>query len=323
MPVDLASLSCPSCGSYAHPFLEACPACGVARSSRFDDAMARPDQGFGALLEDPHITRQVREVVLRYSLRLNSASTAAEIHAGLATVAGSLQYRVRATGPVAAASERGRLDLVDESVAIREMSSSRDLLRVPFAMILAAAHAQEDGPRPGAWAGLAFRGTVEAETTQPIDGNFVMAFAAENGGLGRLALANQRGLLAAKARPDHFAIVARWLGVIAAAAAEARWTAVGARLHAVELGLAAAPPTDTPGDDAGPAAPDGGLREPGAGESGRGESGRGEPGRGEPGAPSGAASVKEALQVLEELRAAGLVSDTEYAMKRSEILDRL
>jgi hypothetical protein len=307
MPADLDSLSCPSCGSYAHPFLEACPACGVARSSRYDEALATPDLGFGALLEDPHFTRQVREVVLRYSLRLNSASTVSEIHAGLATVAGSLQYRVRATGPVPVASERSRIELVDEGVAFRELSSSRDLLRLPFATILAAAHAQKDGPRADAWAGLAFGGTVEAETTPPIDGDFVMAFAAETGELGRLALANQRGLFAAKARPDHFAIVARWMGILAAAAAEARWTAVGARRHAVELGLAAYTADDAPGAGAGSAAPDGDLRSAGGGT----------------GAPGAATSVKDALQVLEELRAAGLVSDAEYAAKRGEILDRL
>jgi len=70
-----------------------------------------------------------------------------------------------------------------------------------------------------------------------------------------------------------------------------------------------AAPADVPhGGDAGPATPAVGLR--GAGD-------------GEPGAPGGAASVKEALHVLEELRAAGLVSDAEYAAKRSEILDRL
>jgi hypothetical protein len=33
--------------------------------------------------------------------------------------------------------------------------------------------------------------------------------------------------------------------------------------------------------------------------------------------------VAEALRVLEELRAAGLVSDDEYAAKRREILDRI
>lgn len=84
--------------------------------------------------------------------------------------------------------------------------------------------------------------------------------------------------------------------------------AVGPRRYAVQLGLVAAPADVPHGGDAGPATPAVGLR--GAGD-------------GEPGAPGGAASVKEALHVLEELRAAGLVSDAEYAAKRSEILDRL
>ncbi len=67
---------------------------------------------------------------------------------------------------------------------------------------------------------------------------------------------------------------------------------MGPRRHAQELGLAAAPPGGWPAADA---------DAPGAGP----------------------ASVADALRLLEDLRAAGLVSDGEYAAKRREILDRI
>jgi len=104
----------------------------------------------------------------------------------------------------------------------------------------------------------------------------------------RLTVANRRGLLASRARDDHFEALAQWLGVLAAAAAERRWTEVGLPAYLAELGPAAG----------GPAAP---VAPPVA-------------------APS---SIQATLVELEGLRAAGLVAEDEYAAKRREILARL
>jgi len=100
-------------------------------------------------------------------------------------------------------------------------------------------------------------------------------------------VANRRGLLASRARDDHFEALAQWLGVLAAAAAERRWTEVGLPAYLAELGPAAGGPAESP-------------------------------------PPVGASSsIQATLVELEGLRAAGLVAEDEYAAKRREILARL
>jgi hypothetical protein len=117
----------------------------------------------------------------------------------------------------------------------------------------------------------------------------------------RLTAANRRGFLAPKARDDHYRDLARWLGVLAAAAAERRWTEIGLPAYLVELGLAAGDPAGGPTtgsvDEAAPTA-----ERPAAGS------------------PS---SIQSSLVELEQLRVAGLLADGEYAEKRREILARL
>ena len=104
-------------------------------------------------------------------------------------------------------------------------------------------------------------------------------------------MANRRGLLASRARDDHFEALAQWLGVLAAAAAERRWTEVGLPAYLAELG-------------------------PAAGGTAAG---------GTAGSPLVAApsSIQATLVELEGLRAAGLVAEDEYVAKRREILARL
>jgi hypothetical protein len=114
-----------------------------------------------------------------------------------------------------------------------------------------------------------------------------------------LAVSNRRSLLAAKARDEHFANLARWLGVLAAAAAEQRWTEVGLPAYLAELGPAAW----------GPAGPPSALADAIA-----------DPGSLPAAAPS---SVRARLVELESLRAAGLIAGDEYADKRREILASL
>jgi hypothetical protein len=115
-----------------------------------------------------------------------------------------------------------------------------------------------------------------------------------------LAVSNRRGLLAAKARDEHFANLARWLGVLAAAAAERRWAEVGLPAYLAELGPAAWGPAGPPSALADAIADPGSL--PAAA------------------APS---SVQARLVELESLRAAGLIAGDEYADKRREILASL
>jgi len=290
MHADPAELFCRGCASYAHPFLEACPVCGAERESRYEAATAAPDLGLAALPSDPRVGREVAEVVLRYSLRIHSSSATGDLIQGLGMVAGALSYRFRVGGDPAAGSDAGHLEIGEVDLVVRERSPARERVRVPLDAILAVSPAVR-GRRADAWSGLVFEDRRERTSLPSLDGDLVVAHAVSTG-LARIALANRRGLLAARARPDHYAILARWIGFAAAGAAERRWTAVGTRRHAYELGLVTAPP--------------GGWPAPVAEASATGPS-----------------SVADALRLLEELRAAGLVSDGEYAAKRREILGRI
>ncbi|MFH0751484.1 MAG: SHOCT domain-containing protein [Chloroflexota bacterium] len=286
----LGEVLCRSCASYAHPFLGACPVCGMERASLYEAAAAAPDQGLAALELDPRVRREVAEVVLRYSLKVIGSSGAAGLREGFDIVADALAYRVRVAGDPGAGSDRGHLEVGEADLVVSERSPARERVRVPLDAILAASPAVR-GRRADAWSGLAFEDRLERTSPPSLDGDLVVAHATPTG-LARIALANRAGLLAARARPDHYTILARWVGIAAAAAAERRWTAVGPLRHAHELGLAAAPPGGWPAPV--------------------------------PDAPgTGTAPVADALRLLEELRAAGLLSDGEYAAKRREILDRI
>ncbi len=125
-------------------------------------------------------------------------------------------------------------------------------------------------------------------------------------GAAPLVIRGRGGLLASKPRPDHYLVLERWLAPAAAAAAERRWTAVGAAAHAAEIGVVA---TDEPdGPEPGPALAGVAPVAP-------------QPGSASVAPPAG--SVADALRALEQLRDDGLVSDDEYALKRREILARL
>ena len=295
------TLSCGACGSYVHPFLGACPACGMARRSRYEDALAAPDLGLRASLADPLVIEGVRQVVLRYTMKLNREPEAAPVRAGLAIVANSLAYRVPAAGTSAASSEAGHLDLIEDVVVVREHNPSREIHRVRLDAILAIGYAARGQRRADAWAGLVFDGRPEQASPPSLDGDLVVTHAGDTG-LARFALANRRGIFVASARADHFEIVTRWLGMLAGAAAEERWMAVGPLRYAVQLGLVAGVADETPSAAAEPAA---------AARAGM-----------EPPVPV-TTSLRDALETLEQLRAARLVTEDEYAAKRREILARL
>jgi hypothetical protein len=218
---DLGAIICAGCGSYAHPFLEACPVCGAERPSIYDAATAAPDQGFVALPSDPRIAREVAEVVLRYSLKFNASPGTADLQQGLGTVGDALAYRVRVDDDPAAGSDRAHLEVGEADLVVGERNPARERERVPLAAILAVSAAVR-GRRADTWTGLAFEGRHERTSKPPLEGHLVVTHATP-AGLGRLALGNRTGLLAARARADHWTILVRWVGIMAAAAAERRW----------------------------------------------------------------------------------------------------
>jgi hypothetical protein len=294
MAAPVESLFCEACASYAHPFLEACPACGIPRRSRFEDALATARLGFRALLAEPHVTGAVREAVLRYSIKLSGSSTASEVRDGFGVVADSLPYSVQLVGAHPATSGRAHLELAADDLVIRERNPSREVGRVPLGGILAVQPPGTGGRSAGGWLGIVAFGRPVPDDLPAVAGDLVVTFGGP--ALGRLAVSNRRGFAVPRARPDHYALTARWLGYIAAAAAEDRWCAIGPAAHAAEILLHPPGSWPAPGlpDTGSPAAPQ--VRPP---------------------------SLADSLAALEELLARGLVSQDEYTRKRNEILARL
>jgi hypothetical protein len=287
---DPDELFCQGCTSYVHPFLDACPVCGIERDALYAAATAVPDQGLASLPSNPRVTRDVSEVVLRYFLKLNSATPTENLRQGLDSVADALPYRTRVGGDPAAGVDHGRVEIGEADLVVREQSPARERARIPLEALLSVSPEVKDR-RADAWAGLAFGELRTAASLPPLDGDLVITHASP-AGIARVSLANPKGLLAPRARPDHFVILARWLGIVAAVEAERRWIAVGPARYAYELGLT----TEQP--EGGPVAADAAP-------------------------PAGQPTVVGAMRALEELRTAGLVTDDEYAAKRQEILDRI
>ncbi len=107
-------------------------------------------------------------------------------------------------------------------------------------------------------------------------------------GAASFSIANPSGFFAARARPDHYEELARWIGLFAIAHAEARWQEIGVAAYAAELGLTPAAVLD--------------VRSAGARTQPAGNSQPRRP------YPEPRSTAREALLQLEELRAGGLVT---------------
>jgi hypothetical protein len=320
MQLVAEDILCPSCAGYVHPFLDGCPACGTRRTSRYGMVAAGLGATIGAaaLVVDDATRRAAHFVVLRYSLRSGSVAAMPDLAEGFGVVAGSLTYRAAAAaeGPMPALplgqgdADNVSLGLIEGAIAIRAVPSARTFAEIPLESVLAATPIAKRVPPAAAWAGASLGSRHVAERRLLADADLLVTFAGA-GTWGQLAVANRRGMFAPHARSDHFTILSRWIGILAAAAAEARWQAAGPAAYAAELCLG-----DRPDERA-----DGGGHAGGLGaDAGQGARA---PGPGGEGVGSGPIGVRGALEQLEELRRAGLISDAEYVAKRSEILSRL
>jgi hypothetical protein len=287
MWLTLDELRCSACNAFVHPLLDACPSCGTARASRRLEAASGPI-GAVRLVEAPEIERIAYHITVRYTMKVNSlggGSFDPNPVSAVALLAAALTYRM--TGDAVPTTENASLSLRDGAVLAQVRPSGALLAEVPLPSIAGAA---------------AGHGEITLYYAQPPGTRVARALAAGGpAGLLQLTAANRRGLLASRARDDHYWNLARLLGPLAAAAAERRWTEIGLPAYLVELGLAAGDPAGgrTTGsvDEATPTA-----ERPAAGS------------------PS---SIESSLVELEQLRAAGLLADGEYAEKRREILARL
>jgi hypothetical protein len=291
MSLTLDDLRCPRCGAFVHPLLDACPACGAARPTWRPEAAAGPI-GAVRLAEAPETQRFAQNLSTRYTMKVNtmggSAADATLVDA-VAYLADALTYRI--AGDAVPTTDNASLALREGTLIAQGRPSGTLLAEIPLPAIVGTATRHGEitvhyaaGPTAGAAGGPA--GSSGA------------------GGPLRLTVANRRGLLASRARDDHFEALAQWLGVLAAAAAERRWTDVGLRAYLAELGPAAGGPAGSAGSPA--VTGDAQLGVPGA-----------------PPVAASSSSVQATLVELEGLRAAGLVAEDEYAEKRREILARL
>ena len=300
MWLTLDDLRCPACGAFVHPLLDACPSCGAARPSRREEAAGGPI-GAVRLAEAPETLRLAQNLTLRYTIKVNAIGHSepdATLLSAVAHLAEALTYRI--SGDAVPTSEDARLVLRDGTVLAQGRPSGSLVAEIPLSVIVGSASRHGEVTLHYAAGSTPARAAGVAGLPAPA-------------GPQRLTVSNRRGLLASKARDEHFENLARWLGVLAAAAAERRWMEVGLPAYLAELGPAAGGPvasaaaTSSGIGDTGPSSADGPI-----------EASSGPPAR-EP-AP---ASVQASLVELESLRSAGLVADDEYALKRQEILARL
>jgi hypothetical protein len=231
------------------------------------------------LAEAPETLRLAQNLTLRYTIKVNAIGRSepdATLLSAVAHLAEALTYRM--SGDAVQTTEDARLVLQDGVVLAQGRPSGSLVAEVPLSVIVGSASRH----------GEVTLHYAEGSTPARADG--VAGLPAPTS-LHRLTVSNRRGLLASKARDEHFENLARWLGVLATAAAERRWIEIGLPAYLAELGPAAGGPVA--------ALPRSSLAEP---------------------APS---SVQARLVELESLRTAGLVADDEYAQKRQEILARL
>ncbi len=302
MATGLEDLFCARCGSYVHSFLDRCPACGTARTSLFEAAVAGEDIAPSIVSEE---VIAAAGIAMRRNMLTSRGrgvgSTALPVDAGYGLdladlfnqIASVIKYRV--TGPGRDSPRDVRLRVDGDGLRLEDMKTAANVRALSLDHVLSTIAVARAGRRLPGWAGVSLAdGAVALGRLPDVVGDLVVIHVGPQAP-SAIGIGNRSGLFASIARPDHYEELARWLGVAAAVAAGRRVAEVGAVAYASELGLRT--PADRP--------------------TGR----RGDTPTVEPRLPRN--STAAALRDLEELRAGGLVTDDEYARKRREILDRL
>ena len=314
MTMTEADLFCPTCQGYVHVFLERCPACGSARGSRVAGARSDPALGLVAVADDPLLRRKLTHLIDGYALtapRLDlphktgfegKGGPDLTIAEGGALLVKLLVMRGYGVPPRPSEPAEVRLVLAGEEIRVQDAGGGQVGVRIPLAGVLSIVAPPRSGlPR---WVGIQYGGVATLRTPSIPVGSLLVTYAADRA-FGQVSVQNRPGMFYSKARADYYTNVRRWLGLAAGDAAERRWTAVGLSRYLAEIGLGPAvteepatvaplPETAAPAETAVAA-----------------------------GAAAARSSTRAALEELEELRSAGLVSEDEYRRKRTEILDRL
>jgi hypothetical protein len=309
--VTLADLTCETCGSYVHPFLDRCPGCDARRRSYYEALLADPTLDTHALAGDPAVVQAAAESLRRATLTStrrglgSRQATRPDLEsAGVVDAAAmidyacdGLTYRLRGVAEAQAAPIDGAIRAAPDALVLSTARGHRTLAGVPAWSILGACPRSAVNRRSPDWNGVSFRGSPVPAVAGVARGDLLVIHASGQG-IAAFSLANPSGLFATRATPAHYEEVARWIGLFSITAAEARWHARGVAPYAGELGLL----------------PDAGRESVLPGKEGSPPQGSASP---------PARTVREALAELEGLRAGGLVTDAEYDQKRREILRRL
>jgi hypothetical protein len=307
MTTGTDALFCSVCSGYVHPFLEACPTCGAPHASRYDEALRGEALGLASLPGDPDLRSKAvlraRNNTLVTNRRFPMMSGGPEVETDeqadlpelLNEVTGAFQYRmwlpaVEGAGPDAGASPGPRMG--SDPMARRPEPFEARLMTEDDRLLVKPMSGHE--PIEFALATVrsvgTVRGTPGIPATQPPRGAEVVLTAATPEGMRLLCIGNPGSLFATKARSDHFGILAWWLGVVAGVSAERRWMALGPARHAVELGLRV-----------------GTSDEPVEGTTG----------------PAGTDALGPAIEALDRLRDAGVLTPTEYEAKLRDLRSRV
>ena len=308
MTTGTDALFCSVCSGYVHPFLDVCPTCGAPHVSRYDEARRGESLGLASLPGDPDLrsraTVRTRNNSLVNNRRFPMMSGSPEVERDeqadlpelLNDVTGAFQYRMW-LGAVHGTADAGPSPRPGsgsdpsarplEPFEARLLTEDDRLLVKPMGggdpIEFALATIRSVGT---------VRGTPATPPMQPPRGAEVVLTASTPEGQRLLSIGNPGSLFATKARSDHFGILGWWLGVTAGVTAERRWMAVGPARHAAELGLRAA----------------------GSGESDA-------PVAGTPG-PAGTDALGPAIEALDRLRDAGVLTPTEYEAKLRDLRSR-
>ena len=229
MWLSLDDLRCGSCDAFVHPLLDRCPACGGTHVSRRPEAAAGPI-GAVRLAEAPETQRVASNLTTRYTMKVNavgSSAVDATLVDAVAHLADALSYRV--SGDAISNADDASVSLRDGELVIQRRPSATLLGRIPIRSIVASAARHREVTLYYAAGG-----------PDPADGPIGAPMPA---GPARITIGNRAGLLAPRARDDHYRSLACWLGVLAAADGERRWTEVGLPGYLAELGLAAGDPS--------------------------------------------------------------------------------
>ena len=315
MRLALADLLCQSCGGYVHPFFDRCPACGAPRPSRYGELLDGSDLGAASMAADPALTKAATDSIRRATTLLALRGMGSRAGLGVDPeveesvdaaqmidfVGGRMTYRVFGLLDDPATPIGAGIHVAAGALVLNATHGGRTLASVPAPTILGAfaGSSKTRGTLP--WDGTWMDGARMPTAPGVPPGDLLVIHAADRVACA-FSIANPSGIFGTRARVDHYEELARWIGLLAITHSEARWQEIGVAPYAAELGLVPAARLDV--------------------ASGRADATRREAAT-PPAVREAASTARQAMLELEELRAAGLITQPEYDMKRREILQRL